>query len=249
VKWSVRREGRPDVLVSTQALRVLLTTRRCASATLVRRVGETTWQSAAETPCLILSPPAAASSADKAQLSWIDDARTSTLAGALLATPWLRFWARMFDLVFFSYLLHALLDAIAPSFLLNGGVLASLLLPSLLLPLVLTLDALSVSAFGNTPGKAIAGIRVLDLCGATLPLSAQLRRNFKLYWFGLGAELPPVTLVTLFLSFRRARRGAVMRWDVAMNSRVIATQPGAARVWIIATLYLALTLSINILLR
>jgi uncharacterized RDD family membrane protein YckC len=155
----------------------------------------------------------------------------------------------MFDLVLFSYLLHALLDAIAPSFLLNGGLLSSLILPALLLPLVLTLDALSVSLFGNTPGKALAGIRVRDIHGARLPLSVQLGRNFKIYWFGLGAQLPPVILVTLFLSFRRARRGAVLRWDEATSSRVIATQAGAARAWIIAALYLALTLIINILLR
>ena len=73
------------------------------------------------------------------------------------------------------------------------------------LPFGMILDALSYDVFGSTPGKWIGGIRALDLRGVHVPFRAHLRRNFGVYWYGLGTDFPIVALFTLIAKVLRRR--------------------------------------------
>jgi uncharacterized RDD family membrane protein YckC len=245
--WYLQRDGAQIGPMSDAALQALIASRQVLPDTPVWRHGFSAWLRADAIPDLFW--PAAASLMGTAE-------HDSSLVAALtpvLASPWLRFWARMFDLVVWSGLVGAILGTIAPSVFQLGGSLsapaANLLLAPIIFPFALLLDALSASVFGNTPGKAIAGIRILDQQGKPLPFKQQLKRNFGLYWWGLGAELPFISIVTLVLSYRHARRCQILRWDQATNSGAYVLHGEAVRLWAIGIAYAILDLSMNFLIH
>lgn len=158
-----------------------------------------------------------------------------------LATPWIRFWARMFDWFFLSGLVGILIGAARPSLFEPDGLFGSSrgeqLLGWALLPLVMVIDAAVYSAFGNTLGKWIAGVKVLDLKGEKVPFSIYLKRNFRVWWSGIGTGFPLITLFTLSSSHKRATKGELMSWDTSNDTRVYAISTGAVRTWSLAILY------------
>ena len=123
----------------------------------------------------------------------------------MIADPWLRFFARLVDLQLWSILLALMLGLLWPSLFEEKSFLTSQLGSRLfgwvLVPFALILDALSYRFFGNTPGKWTAGIKVKSLAGDKVPFRTYLRRNFSLYWFGLGLQIPLVVLVTLWKNY------------------------------------------------
>ena len=80
-------------------------------------------------------------------------------------------------------------------------------------PFALGLDATTYSVFGNTPGKWVAGIKVKSVAGDKVSFQTYLKRNFSLYSFGLGLDIPIVVLVTLWRSYGQAEGDEIVRWD------------------------------------
>jgi uncharacterized RDD family membrane protein YckC len=138
------------------------------------------------------------------------------------------------------FLVAVMTGAIRPSLIghLNATVGAKWVVLLLLFPIALVLDAGVYRALGNTPGKAIAGIKALAQDGRRmLSAPAYLGRNFAVYFFGLGLGLPLVSLFTLIYGYRRAAAGEVSTWDRLCGSRVYALSGGPARTWLAAGLY------------
>jgi uncharacterized RDD family membrane protein YckC len=171
-------------------------------------------------------------------------AASSSLADETLREvprPWRRYWARALDVTVSSFLVAVLVSALRPSLLAGlslaaGGRWTILLI---LLPFAMVMDTLVYWALGNTPGKAIAGIKVLE-DGGRSPVSAAayLRRNFGVYLFGLGLGLPLVSLITQIWSYRRAAAGEVVAWDRFSGSGVYVLSGGETRTWAAAGTYL-----------
>jgi hypothetical protein len=108
-------------------------------------------------------------------------------------------------------------------------------------PVVMVLDAVVYALFGNTAGKAIAGIAVRgDGSGGRLPFFVYLARNFELYIVGLGTAFPLASLFTLYGSFRKADRGEPLSWDLSADSQVVARSVNPVRTWVVAVVYIAL---------
>jgi hypothetical protein len=103
----------------------------------------------------------------------------------------------------------------------------------------MAMDTLIYWALGNTPGKAIAGIRVLEEHGRRrLRALAHLGRNFGVYGFGLGLGFAPATLITLIYSYLRAGGAKVSIWDRYSHSRAYAFSSAPVRTWATAAVYL-----------
>jgi uncharacterized RDD family membrane protein YckC len=164
-----------------------------------------------------------------------------------LARAWSRYWARNLDLFLWSCLLFFLLGMFAPGLFEPGGLLAGLndyFVFLLVLPFAMFVDTVAYAAFGNTPGKWICGIRILDLSGEKVPFLRNLLRNLKVYVFGLGAGIPIVTLFTCIGSHSRLTAGELLSWDDQSCTRVFQVKPGAWRTYIAAIAYVALVLAL-----
>lgn len=134
--------------------------------------------------------------------------RSSASPGAAaeaLAGTWRRFVARSIDL-FIGYVVVGTLmellvsprSAAYKEWTSSSNQGDNILFGVALLPLVLLFDALVATIFGNTPAKAIFGIRVRKANGQALTLADWVRRNARLWGSGLGFGIPLVNLITAY---------------------------------------------------
>lgn len=170
-----------------------------------------------------------------------DRARVTTFG---LATRWPRFFARGTDLFIASTLVGGLLGALFPDQAIAlasapvGGILAGICL----LPIALVLDAVIYGVFGNTLGKAIAGVKVLTLDGRKVGFWAYLRRNYHVWFAGMGLSLPLISLIFLIRSFGTDESGKLQPWDVMSDTRSYGIAQSTVRTWIVGSLFAAGTL-------
>jgi uncharacterized RDD family membrane protein YckC len=146
--------------------------------------------------------------------------RPSSVAPLAPAGPWRRFFARAFDLQWESFIVAALTVWLVPVKIWTSPY-ATLALIFTTLPLALVLDALVSAVFGATPGKALLGLKVVDLHAEPLKASGYLARNAALWVEGLGLGVPVLTLITLFVALRKVRHKQSAAWDRAKGSRVL----------------------------
>jgi hypothetical protein len=131
-----------------------------------------------------------------------------------------------------------------PSLFHNGGFFAGggteNLLGWLVLPFAMVLDAVAFAIFGNTLGKWLAGIKILTFRGEPVPFQGYLKRNFGVYFSGLGTGFPLVSLFTLVSSYNRAKKGELMSWDQNEGTRSYTLPSNDGRLWLVAILYITL---------
>lgn len=152
----------------------------------------------------------------------------------LPANRWPRFFARIFDLwiemMAVSFSLAFVLGRSSPEFLRWLDTPGSTQMFGLLcVPIALTLDAAIHRVFGNTPGKALLGLRVERLDGAPIAFGLYLERNLSLWFFGLAFGLPLINLMTMANQAMRIGRGKPARHDESTGCRVVNEQIGWAR--------------------
>lgn len=248
MSWYVRRGEYEIGPLGEDALRALVGTGQITHDTRLWREGLSHWTAASALPS-VLGPRAAAPCTPSprpviAATSASDDALAPSMAGVTLnqlATPWCRYWARSVDVTAGALLVLVLIASIRPSLLTQWAATPGRewIVGLLLLPFAFAMDASIHWALGNTPGKAMAGIKVLQEGGArTLSAWKYLGRNFGVYVFGLGLGLPLISLVTLVFGYRRAAAGAVSRWDRLCGSRAYASSSAQVRTWLAAGVYL-----------
>jgi hypothetical protein len=233
VSWYVRRGASELGPLGTDALRALVGTGQITADTPLWREGLRGWTAAAGLPG-VLGPRGAATLPPATSAPGHAPPRKP-------ATPWRRYWARALDIAVSTFLVAALISAIRPGLIpqSNAVIGQKWLLMLWLLPFALLMDTLLYWALGNTPGKAIAGIKVLDERGRTrLGARAYLGRNFGVYVFGLGLGLPLIGLITLIVTYRRAAAAQPSSWDRFAGSRVYALAGAKLRTWVVAGIYL-----------
>lgn len=117
-----------------------------------------------------------------------------------LAGPWARFWARVIDTYVVTLILAAALGWLSalylPSFFLKLFGLNEVILNIIFLPIAGLVLALMMRITGTTIGKAIVGIKVQNISGANTFLF-YLKREFRVWLFGLRAGIPLANLITL----------------------------------------------------
>ncbi len=167
------------------------------------------------------------------------------------ARPWPRYWARMLDITLFTYVLAVVVGVVCallasanyPNFLHTlANPIAAFLFFWALMPLSMLLDAAIYSLFGNTPGKALLGIKVRGIDGTRLRFGVAVRRNFGVFWRGLAAGVPLVGLFTLAHAYEVVKAGKPSSWDTATASETTGHAKGY-RTWVGALAYFALLIA------
>lgn len=134
------------------------------------------------------------------------------------ARPWPRWLARTFDVWWHTGLVATVLGYIlcrtSPGFLRwletpFGWKLFGLVC----IPAGMLLDALVQAAAGNTPGKAMLGLRVMTADGRLPSLPELIGRNMGVWSAGIGFGLPAICLLTMARQGLRLRRGEAASYD------------------------------------
>jgi uncharacterized RDD family membrane protein YckC len=156
------------------------------------------------------------------------------------AGPWRRFFARAFDLQWDIYVTAAVAWwLLPPEFWARPY--ASLAFVFGTIPLALLVDALVSATFGTTPGKALLGIRIVNLHSEPLGGFECLSRNAALWVQGLGLGVPPLTLITLYVALQKVRGKNSTAWDRAAGHRVLHQPKPAVSAFVFAVIWLALS--------
>lgn len=154
--------------------------------------------------------------------------------------PWMRFWARMVDYFWFSFMLGLALRGLLPpetvEVLMRPGM-EQLLFNSLTLLLFAPLEAWFLSQRGTTPGKALLRIQVRSLDGSLPTYQQALMRSFQVWLKGMGLCLVPVVALIAMAWWRiRLLQKGVTSWDESCLTRVEHGQPERWRMVVLAGL-------------
>lgn len=230
-----------------EAVRALVGTGRITADTPLWHEGLSAWTAAGALPG-VLGPRAAAplapglrAAAPPASFRSAASASRDGSTPRELAPPWRRYWARSLDLLVGFGVASLLLGATWPGLFtrLNALTGQKWVVLLVLLPFALAVEALVYWALGSTPGKAIAGIKVLDEGGRRpLGLPAYVGRTCGVYVFGLGLGVPLVSLGTLIYSYRLAAAAKPAAWERLSGSRVHVLADAGPRTGITAGVYL-----------
>jgi len=150
--------------------------------------------------------------------------------------PWIRFWARLFDIYFIGILV-----GLSAAFLLPKSILDdSFILYAGGLIVIFVYEALIMSAFGTTLGKYLLNIRVTKANGSALNFGDALKRGMHIWVFGLALGIPIVFWITMFCEWQRLGRERKTAWDNKYNFTVWHGPIGAPRVIIFTVLFIVL---------
>lgn len=134
--------------------------------------------------------------------------------------PWSRFWARLIDLNITAFVLGLVTALVAPQMLD-----ASTHVVGIFVTLIhVVLEAVLLAVIGTTPGKWLLGVRLTGSEGQALTFADALGRAFHVWWRGMGAGIPYVTVITTVSAKKRLERTGTTPWDQRRNCRV-STQP------------------------
>ena len=127
--------------------------------------------------------------------------------------PWIRYWARIIDILFWALPAGFILGILAPQFALSIEPGNDYLVGMVVLLMWVFVEPLCVMVFGTTPGKSLMRIRLVYNGGDKLTYSAALVRSLKVWWRGMGAGVPLVSLITLILAYQRLTGNQRTSWD------------------------------------
>jgi uncharacterized RDD family membrane protein YckC len=168
-----------------------------------------------------------------------DSSQSSKMATGL-ARAWPRYWSRGLDLSIWSIPIYVVLLLVLPEEFSNPDSLYPLLKHLLSLPFALAIDALVLAVFGNTPGRALMGIRVETIRRERLSISMALARNGQIWIKGLGLGIPFILLFTCVRNFMKLRHGQPTSWDESFSTRVFNISNTPIRTWVVAATHIFL---------
>ena len=143
--------------------------------------------------------------------------------------PWVRYFARSID-----HLLIFGLASIVVGFAYIMG-----LRPGLQVTLIwygftsvgwIAIEAILLSAFGATPGKAMLGVQVRTNAGENLNFFQALSRASGVWIRGEGLGIPVVSLITLIVAYNKLMGDRIASWDRDGGTKVDHAPCGPARV-------------------
>jgi len=124
--------------------------------------------------------------------------------------PWVRYWARMFDVYFFSLIFGLVSEFVSP------GVLEHMNDAALGLAVLFVwvfVESFLLCTWGTTPGKALLRIRIKKSDGAPIQISDALARSFRVWWRGTAIGVPLIALITLTFAYHKLQTDRITTWD------------------------------------
>jgi uncharacterized RDD family membrane protein YckC len=146
----------------------------------------------------------------------IEKAQAANMAPA----TWYRFFARQIDTcllalpsVFLAFLGIGLVASPAFALSLQDPGIATLAAIALLCVVAPLFEATVASLFGNTPGKALFGLRIQTVAGGRMTFGNQLKRAYKVMVYGLGFYMPLISLFTCISQFNQVKKNGSSGYD------------------------------------
>ncbi|WP_165861200.1 RDD family protein [Paenibacillus paeoniae] len=143
--------------------------------------------------------------------------------------PWLRFWARTFDV-----LIHATIIGMVWVFLHEASIerMSSFSFNALTTFLWIFMEWGYMAIFGTTPGKKILGIRVLSSEGSAVPKYTALKRAILVWFRGMGVGVGLINLACYMIGYDNLRYAKITSWDRDLNLKVTYKKIGIFRMLI-----------------
>lgn len=166
-----------------------------------------------------------------------------------MAGPWSRLLARNLD-----FLVGALVFSLVITFLVRtmlewkpmigwGTVVFYVVL---IAPLPLIADAGIVGIFGNSLGKALLRIKVLDRTGKPIGFADALSRNALVFVYGYWGGLPIVSFIPHIMAYFSLSKKGSTTWDARGEYRVLRSPAGFARGFIFFVSFLAVAIGFQL---
>lgn len=124
--------------------------------------------------------------------------------------PWVRYWARTFDVYVFAFIAGFFLYFIAPEFI---GRVNEYVLGLILAFFWIFVESLLLLSFGTTPGKWLLNIKIVSTSGSPITYSQALARSMKVWWRGFGTGFPIVALITSIMAYKELTINGFTSWD------------------------------------
>lgn len=160
----------------------------------------------------------------------VEDERETDLDGAC-PRPWIRFWARMID---YSLLIFAIGFAVG-YFDLNLGSVSPF--SGMIAMFVWSfIETFLMATWGTTPGKCLLKVTVRDEDHHKLSFPESMNRSFSVWWLGMGAGIPIVSLITMIAGAVKLNKKGATTWDRRSKLRVMHGKVGRIR-GLIALIY------------
>lgn len=143
--------------------------------------------------------------------------------------PWVRYWARMLDVLVFSLPSGVVIGVFWPELIASSDPGSDWALGLIILLVWAFVEPLCLSVFGTTPGKTLFRISLRLRSGQKLDYSAALARSLKVWLRGMGMGLPLVSLFTLIRAYGKLKRGGSTSWDIDWGFEVVHRPVGVGR--------------------
>lgn len=117
----------------------------------------------------------------------------------------------------------------------------------LMVPVALVLDAAFSALFGNTPAKAVVGVRVTTHRGERPDIVSSFRRSYGVWTDGLGLGVLPLTLYSMFKQYRRVSGRRETNYDERLHLRVSSSPWASIRCLLLLLIVIAVPSSLFIL--
>lgn len=147
-----------------------------------------------------------------------------TVLGMPLASPWRRFFARTIDFTLLSFPLAFVCGILFGELVIEHPFFYGLVT----LPILIALEALILTTFGNSPGKALLAIRLTTLRGSRPSFNDYCARGFYLYIYGIAFGIPFVSLFPMIKQYQNLNAGRPASYDAGKFS-VRVSDLGTAR--------------------
>ncbi len=212
-QWWYAADGTKKGPVNTEDLKTLLVENKITPASMVWREGFDAWVPFSDVeelkPLAQSLPP---------EPPPINPEERGHLIALPMAGPWRRFFARIIDMWTLGIILgFAISYAIASQstafalWIQKPG--SEYLFGWFVAPFVMVAEAGIFGLFGTTLGKAMLGVKVINVDGQRITAMQYLKRQLGVYWYGLGTAFPFVPLFTMARQHGRVKAGKQAGYD------------------------------------
>jgi len=167
-----------------------------------------------------------------------------------LAGLWRRFFARIFDLWFCSILLVTpclfVLVYYYPNAPLSYIINSDFLFPVCVAFVAFLFDSILYALFGNTPGKALLGIKVVPRTGTPFSFNDYMLRN-GVWVKGLFLGIPIFNIIGMLVQRRNVKKFGCASYDEDDKTLVVVRCPSFTKTVVFVVLFMVLITASTIL--
>lgn len=154
--------------------------------------------------------------------------------------PFVRYLARFFDLSLFSFILITCVTIFSPKFIIDSSAVFIFILSLILYILV---EAVILSIFGNTLGKALLNTRLKTVTGEPINFITALQRSIFVNAAGMGFGVPLINIICFLFSYSDLTKHGMATWDKQLGTVVLYGRVSSAKLIFVSLFPIALLIA------